>query len=123
MTAEHPCFVYLLGPAGSGKTRSIIQNALAAAKTAEESRVIVLVPDQATAMYERTMLVEIESAVLTGITVTGFKRLKHVCRARSFEQKQIADKPLLRALVYRILRTNSESAPLFSGARRSLGVL
>ena len=114
-----PCR-FILGRAGAGKSEHCLHNLAAAIK--EQKEALLIVPEQATFLYESRLARGFGLAGFSGLRITSFSRLAHRAEA-AFAQDHLP--PLSesgkRMALAKILQENQAALQVFQGGAGRMG--
>ncbi|MCD6118916.1 PD-(D/E)XK nuclease family protein [bacterium] len=125
MAEETPKLRFILGAAGSGKTRRCLAEAIEYTRDRkyENAKAIILVPDQATAQYERELLRLSDAAAISNIVVTGFARLPFFLSTKDSIETETVGTSIRRMMLYRAISRLGMDVPLLLRSADKVGVL
>ncbi len=94
---------FILGPAGAGKTHYVVSKIIESKNRNAGTLRLLLVPDQSTAIYERSLLRQSATGVVTDIAVTGFARLPYVFPLPGWTAPAVAPQSVRRMILFKAL--------------------
>lgn len=113
---------FILGPAGSGKTHQLLSTIAARINSVDGTFRLLLVPDQATAIYERALLAATGKGIISNAAVTGFARLSHVLPLNGWTPPTVASQSVRRMMLFKALVESNEDGAVPKAAL-SVGTL
>ncbi len=114
---------FVLGKSGSGKTE-YLYNTLTKLARGEDSRLIMLIPDQSSFETEKEFLDRLGAKKCKNVMVFGFSRFcRYVFDAVNFEQKNVIDDSTRAVIMSLALEQLSDSLEMFAGSSGKKGVI